>query len=67
MLGISAQAQQGVLRVHEPILPSWLKEVRIDRLRVQDSLVDLAFHRADEATSFSLLEQTGDIKVMLLG
>jgi glycogen debranching enzyme len=67
MLGISAQAQQGVLEVHEPSLPPWLTDVRIDRLRVQDSLVSLAFHREDHATTFSLPEQSGDIKVMLLG
>ena len=65
MLGISALAHQNLLTVNKPHLPPWLNEVELRNLRVGDSLLSLAFRREGDMTSFSLLERTGDVRVVM--
>ena len=63
MLGISAQAPEGTLTVHHPVLPEWLGRLELRGLRIGRSRVSLAFERDGAVTGFSLLEQRGPIKV----
>ena len=67
MLGISADAPNGTLTVHEPSLPEWLGEVEVRNLRVGDSRIGLHFRRDRGATAFSLLETTGSVRVTMTG
>ena len=64
MLGISARAAGGELDVHRPVLPAWLRHVRLRNMRVGSARVGLAFHRDErDAAGFSLIEQDGELQV----
>jgi glycogen debranching enzyme len=65
MLGISALAHLNLLTVNKPHLPPWLNEVELRNLRVGDSTLSLAFRREGDMTSFSLLERTGNVRVVM--
>lgn len=63
VLGISARSGEEALAVNKPMLPAWLKRSEIRDLRVADSQVSLAFERDGKVTGFSLLEQSGPVRV----
>jgi glycogen debranching enzyme len=65
MLGISAHAPNNRLTVDRPRLPHWLGAVDIRGLRVGGSKVSLAFRQTGPSTGFSLLEQQGNVRVMM--
>ena len=65
MLGISADAPAGALTIERPALPNWLGNIRLERLRVGQANVTLDFRRDGRATSFTLVEQTGDLNVTM--
>jgi glycogen debranching enzyme len=65
MLGVSALAHLNLLTVNKPHLPPWLNEVELRNMRVGDSTLSLAFRREGDMTSFSLLERTGDVRVVM--
>ncbi|MCW2971204.1 MAG: amylo-alpha,6-glucosidase [Solirubrobacterales bacterium] len=65
MLGISADAPGRALTVERPALPDWLERIHLERLRVGGATVTLDFQRGDQATSFMLAEQTGDVSVTM--
>ena len=67
MLGVSADAPNGTLTVHEPHLPDWLGEVELRNLRVADSRFGLHFRAERGATAFSLLESSGSVRVTMTG
>ena len=67
LLGVSADAPNGTLTVHEPSLPDWLGEVEVHNLRVADSRFSLHFRADRGATAFSLLEATGSVRVTMTG
>ncbi|MFC0408278.1 amylo-alpha-1,6-glucosidase [Roseomonas elaeocarpi] len=68
MLGISFRPEAGVIRFVHPILPSWLEELRIDNLRLNDSSVDVVLrrHGADGAVSLNVLGRRGDVEVAVI-
>ena len=63
MLGISARAPEGTLKINRPTLPPWLERLELRNLHVGSSSVSLAFAREGNVTGVSLLEQRGAIKV----
>jgi glycogen debranching enzyme len=65
MLGISARAHENMLTVNKPSLPSWLDAVELRNLRVGKSRLNLMFRREGEATTFSLSDKEGDIRVVM--
>jgi glycogen debranching enzyme len=65
LLGISAHAPENRLTVDQPRLADWLSSVDIECVRVGRSRVSLAFRRTDSSTAFSLLEQEGDVRVIM--
>ncbi len=66
LLGISAHAPENRLTVDRPRLPGWLGAIEIRDIRVGRSKVSLAFREAGSgSTGFSLLEQTGDVRVTM--
>ncbi len=65
MLGISADAPARGLRIERPVLPDWLGEIRLERLRVGEASVTLEFKRDGHVTGFALLEQDGELNVTL--
>lgn len=67
MLGISADAPSRALRIQQPRLPSWLREVELRSLQVGASRFALRFRRDGDVTAFSLLEAEGDVRVTMAG
>jgi hypothetical protein len=65
MLGLSAHAPSKTLSVIDPCLPGWLRRVDLTGLRVGDGTVDLAFGQFQGGTSFSVLEQRGELTVTM--
>jgi glycogen debranching enzyme len=65
LLGIAADAGSNSLTVHQPVLPPGLRSVDLRDVRFGGSRISLAFRRERETTSFALVEQTGDARVML--
>ena len=65
ILGISAHANENLLTVNKPHLPRWLRRVELRNLRVGQSSLSLEFHREGDVTSFSLLEKSGDVRVVM--
>lgn len=65
MLGLEPDATAGELILHAPSLPDWLPEVRLENLRVGDSVVDLSVRRSDESAGVEVLRRTGDLSVVV--
>ena len=65
MLGVTADAPAGALRIERPMLPDGLGEIRLEGLRVGQASVSLGFERAGTATAFALLEQHGKLNVTM--
>ncbi|ROR03438.1 amylo-alpha-1,6-glucosidase [Desulfosoma caldarium] len=53
------------LQIKKPLLPSWLKEVYIEGLRVGKGRVDLEFARNRGSTYCQLLKKEGDFRVII--
>jgi glycogen debranching enzyme len=65
MLGISASAPARALTIERPLLPDWLPGIRLEGLRVGEASVTLDFRGGSHATSFTLVEQTGEVSVTM--
>jgi glycogen debranching enzyme len=65
ILGLSARAHENLITINKPHLPPWLNVVELRNLRVGDSSVSLVFRREGEITGFSLVERTGDVRVLM--
>ena len=65
MLGITADAPARALRIERPVLPDWLGQIRLERLRVGEASVTLEFKRDGRVTGFALLEQNGELNVTM--
>jgi glycogen debranching enzyme len=65
MLGMRADAAAGQLEFVSPTVPEWLRDVRIENLRVGGASVDLLFHRSDGSTSVEVLNRIGDLTVIV--
>ncbi len=65
MLGMHANAEAGQLDLISPFVPEWLKEIRIENLRVGNGSVDLGFRRSGTMTSVEVLRKVGEISVTI--
>jgi len=65
MLGLRARADEGVLELVRPHLPTWLGKLTITNLRVGHASVDLLVHRWRGATSAEVLRKDGDLEVTI--
>jgi|Deesub1362A_J573_1020465.scaffolds.fasta_scaffold00364_22 glycogen debranching enzyme len=63
MLGLSC-SEDG-LQIKKPILPAWLRELKLENLRVRGGVVDLGFTRSREGTHCYLLRKEGDLRVII--
>ncbi len=64
LLGMRPMAPFGLLII-DPQLPVWLPDLKLEGLRVADTLLDIAFWRqADGKTSYRVTNRTGNIRVL---
>jgi glycogen debranching enzyme len=62
LLGLDADAHQKKLYI-DPVLPRWLPEITLHKLRVGKARVDLRFWSDGEATRHEVLAVEGDLEV----
>jgi glycogen debranching enzyme len=66
MLGMRANAADGLLELDRPHLPSWLGKVTVHDLQVGDLSVDLLFHRwRGNTTSAEVLRRSGSLEMVI--
>ncbi|MBA3307532.1 MAG: amylo-alpha-1,6-glucosidase [Chloroflexi bacterium] len=65
MLGLEPDANKGELVLHAPTLPDYLPEVRLENLRVGETVVDLLIKRSDGSAGVEVLHRTGDLSVVV--
>ncbi len=66
LLGLTADAFHGRLRVIRPVLPAHVQHLELRRVKIGDSLLDLHFQRrSNGSVQTEVLRNTGSIKVQL--
>ncbi|MEX2122144.1 MAG: amylo-alpha-1,6-glucosidase [Pirellulales bacterium] len=65
-LGIEIDAPRRQLRLSYPLLPGWLNEVRISRLRVGDASVDLVLRRHGRDVGTNVLNRSGPVDIVII-
>jgi glycogen debranching enzyme len=66
MLGMRANAADGILELDRPHLPAWLGKVTVHELKVGDRTVDLLFHRwRGNTTSAEVLRRSGPLELVI--
>ncbi|MEX2561056.1 MAG: amylo-alpha-1,6-glucosidase, partial [Pirellulales bacterium] len=65
-LGIEIDAPRRQLRLLYPLLPTWLNEVRISRLRVGDASVDLVLRRHGRDVGTNVLARSGPVDIVII-
>jgi glycogen debranching enzyme len=65
MLGLRARADERVLELVRPHLPTWLGKLTVSNLQVGDASVDLLVHRWRGTTSAEVLRKTGELEVTI--
>ncbi|MBI3751425.1 MAG: amylo-alpha-1,6-glucosidase [Chloroflexi bacterium] len=66
MLGMRAEAADGLLELDRPHLPGWLGKVTVHDLRVGDITVDLLFHRwRGTTTSAEVLRRSAPLELVI--
>jgi glycogen debranching enzyme len=66
MLGMRAEAADGLLELDRPHLPGWLGKVTVHDLRVGDKTVDLLFHRwRGTTTSAEVLRRSAPMELVI--
>jgi glycogen debranching enzyme len=64
ILGLDADAQKKTLTV-DPVLPHWLRDITLSKLRVGKATVDIRFWREGEVTRYDVLKVEGELNVKL--
>jgi hypothetical protein len=62
LLGLDADAHEKKLYI-DPVLPRWLPEITLHKLRVGKARIDLRFWRDGEATRHEVLAVEGEAEV----
>lgn len=65
-LGLEMDAPNRCLKLNRPLLPAFLDQVRIDRMRVGDAVVDLVFHRYAEGAGVDVVRRQGELEVLIV-
>ncbi|HWY61762.1 MAG TPA: amylo-alpha-1,6-glucosidase [Rhizomicrobium sp.] len=64
-LGIVCDHQRREIRFHNPVLPSFLEEIRINNLTLDGASADLRLRRNGAGTEVAILAQRGDISIRI--
>jgi glycogen debranching enzyme len=64
-LGLRVSGREKRIIFHQPILPEFLKEVRIGNLRVGEASVELLLQRHGQSVGINLIDKKGDVEVVV--
>jgi glycogen debranching enzyme len=64
-LGISFAPEAHQIRFVRPVLPPWLKEIRLTNLRLGAASADLVLSRSQESVAIHVLRQDGELGIVL--
>lgn len=64
-VNITPDAMNRRLRIVDPVLPIWLKQLRIYGLKLGNADVDIALRREGDSTYCTVLRKKGDIRVVV--
>ena len=67
VLGISFDVPARRIQFNGPLLPPWLRHIRISNLLLGDGAVDLALERRDETLTVQVVDRHGQIEVVQTG
>jgi hypothetical protein len=62
-LGFEVRAAESLVRFENPHLPSFLNELRIEGLCVNDARVDLLISRHDKGFALEVLRKEGEVEI----
>jgi glycogen debranching enzyme len=65
-LGLECDHARGEIRFHYPELPAFIETMQIRGLRLGDATADIALERRGNDVGVSVLDRTGDIKVIVV-
>lgn len=65
-LGLTFHPEAHQIRFTRPVMPDFLDEVRIDRLSLGDSVVDLLFRRSNRGAALNVLRKCGQSELVLI-
>ena len=65
-LGLEVRGCEGKLIFSRPILPDFLRELRIDNLHVGNGSVDLLLLRHEQDVAVNVLRRKGDVSIVLM-
>jgi len=65
-LGLRIDAPSRSIRFEYPMLPPFIRELRIRNLRVGDALVDLSLHRYPDNVAINVDRRTGPVEIVTL-
>jgi glycogen debranching enzyme len=65
-LGLRIDAPSRSIRFEHPVLPPFIKELRIRNLRVGSALVDLTLHRYPDNVGINVDRRTGPVEIVAL-
>jgi glycogen debranching enzyme len=65
-LGMTVHAEQRQVNFHYPLLPDFLEEVEIRKLRVGEASVDLLLRRHGEDVGINVLHRQGDVQICMV-
>jgi len=65
-LGLEVRSCEGKLIFSHPILPDFLRELRIDNLSVGNATVDLLLLRHEQDVAVNVLRRKGDVSIVMM-
>ena len=66
-LGIQPDAPGNALRIVQPTLPVWLDEIRVQGLRLGETVLDLHFMQSNGVTTARVVNKQGKAKILIEG
>ena len=65
-LGLTINSNAGTITFTNPVLPNFLKEVRIGNLRLKEGSVDLLLLNRTHDVGINVLKKTGNVQVVVV-
>jgi glycogen debranching enzyme len=65
-MGLEIRALHGQVRLTHPMLPEFLRELRINNLQIGEAVVDLSLQRHAQNVSIGIHRREGDVEIIVV-